>query len=161
MTEHELTPSGYAQAVVARCVMFGYRDGTKAECQLLLIKVLSNWRTARYVTDEDKRELLEKGFDIGERPHTSGVCFDDQNIRFHYYMRGSKPILVYPFRQETIEKSVCEDVKRLEREDWRKLTKPLAFRIRHRRTRTICAKSWPEAVSYLRKPWTGRIGGDK
>ena len=61
MTEHELTPCGYASSVVAGCLIGFYR---KDEGQALLNKVMSNHDLRRYVPDEDVEELKTKGYKI-------------------------------------------------------------------------------------------------
>lgn len=63
MTEHELTPYGYASSVVAGCLLGFYR---KDIGQVLLNKVMSNQNLRKHIPERDFAELKEKGFKIVE-----------------------------------------------------------------------------------------------
>ena len=60
MTEHELTPSGYAATVVAACLLTGFRH----DLQVKLDTVIADPKLRQYVPEGDWRVLKLNGFRV-------------------------------------------------------------------------------------------------
>ena len=60
MTEHELTPSGYASTVVAACLLTGFRH----DLQVKLDTIIADPNLRQYVPQGDWRDLRLNGYRV-------------------------------------------------------------------------------------------------